>query len=441
MASNDLNHHRDPDSKNGNPHSPVDSPPASRLRKSLILKILATLTVAVVLLILMLPTLASTGIARQMAIDWLNGKMAQGQAQIKDWSFSWRNGLDIRGISFEDASGSHLLNIGHVTSSVSPWRLLLGRTDLGEVQITGVDFNARVDESGQLNLISVFKPSAGPMRLPDVKGTFHISGATGTLNNEISQDSWVFDSIDATITIKDIDQPIDTSITTVVRLMNQPLGAISVDGAFSAKNGFLDLPHLSGNQNIAITRANVASMTNLFRRWGHKVEVAGTLDSTIRLILIEGGNLSFSGTLAVADPSVTGEDIDGDTVYYSTLVAQFTGSRSAGRMQLNLPVTGIYTAATRPDHMEMQMDIPQDSIRQASRVLVSLLNRSLKGESTMSAPVGDSGTMQLKADFDRNNIMFQLADVFHITPGDLLSTSLSRVRAATAPATRSATEP
>jgi hypothetical protein len=263
------------------PEEETSSPPPTPPKKRRVLKfILWPVGIVLLLLVLLLsttPMILSSDAARQAILDHLNATQLNGQLSIQDWSLSWTHGLTARGIELKDASNAHVLSIGQLTSNLSLARVLIGHVDLGDTQLTGIDFNLRRDKTGHLNLAEIFQPpprsSAPPspiapasspqLKLPQITGSIHITGQTCTYEDDALPHPILttFDTIDATIKIPDINHPLQTHLAVTAHVSDQPVN-LNLDGTITAVTSrLLDLDHLSATQSIALGASNSATLT------------------------------------------------------------------------------------------------------------------------------------------------------------------------------------
>jgi hypothetical protein len=231
--------------------------------------------VAAVVLILLVALLAAvtpyvlgTEAARGMILDRINREYLSGRLTIQEWSFSWTGGIEMRGIELKDASDAHVLSVGELTSGFSMLRALRGHIGLGDTELSGVDFNLRRDERGELNLARLLKvnPNWSQLKLRHITGTIHFSGRTCTYEDDLPARHVLaaFDTIDGSVKISDINQPIETHLATIARVNGQT-ASLNLEGTISAiRNGLLDFQNLSGKQTISLNTGDSADLQASF---------------------------------------------------------------------------------------------------------------------------------------------------------------------------------
>jgi hypothetical protein len=259
-----------PPEDTGSSPQPSRKPRKKRIKKIVIISA-GILLLLLILLLSLAPTIINSDSVRESIVDHINSSVLNGQLSIQDWSVSWTGGLQARGIELKDASNAHVLSIGQLTSGLSLFHALTGRYDLGDTELTGIDFNLRRDQNGHLNLADLIKqnPSstgaaaspaapAAPSQLPNITGQIHFNGRTCTYEDDVPATRILatFENLDGTIKIADINQPIETHLTIAAHVNGQPAN-LQLDGSVSAvANRLLDLDHLAATEIIALTTAS-----------------------------------------------------------------------------------------------------------------------------------------------------------------------------------------
>jgi len=191
MTQNDSNSGSlDPTGKPDQPSDPQSTAkPTKKKKRRLVLKIALALVILIVALVVLAPSILSTGMVRGIVVGQINSSALNGKLAIKDWSFGWISGVHIDGVTLDDANNEHLLSVARISTPISLLKAATGNVDLGDVTITGVDFNAVIDSAGELNFLKALKPSNKPpsnqpSKLPNVRGTLHLQNVTGTFQDD-----------------------------------------------------------------------------------------------------------------------------------------------------------------------------------------------------------------------------------------------------------------
>src|SRR5438477_10301068 len=102
------------------PSAPTDqSAPAAKPRKRRRWPwVILGLLLALILLVLLAPTIASTGPVRSLVVSKINSNLS-GHAQIADWSLGWTTPTDIGGVKVYDANNVLILEVDHLKTDLT----------------------------------------------------------------------------------------------------------------------------------------------------------------------------------------------------------------------------------------------------------------------------------------------------------------------------------
>ncbi len=237
------------------PSQPSAIPPAK-----LWLKILAGLVVALILLVLLIPTIAGFGFVRSIVVGKVNDNL-NGKVEIDDWSLGWFGGIHVKGMRVYDEAGTKIASIDSVDTGLTVLDAIRGNYSLGKTSVEGLDFLLKVDANGETNFDKLAKTSATkkakehpeksaeepPSKLPDVTGDFSLDGK-GEIQVAGQPDHHV-KSLKASATITGINDPIKHSANVQLALGDGPTCTVDVTGTISAiKNNVVDTDHLIGRR-------------------------------------------------------------------------------------------------------------------------------------------------------------------------------------------------
>lgn len=253
--------------------------------------IVGVILVLLLVLILLIPTIASTGAAREYVLGKVNENL-NGHVQIDDWSLGWSGAFRLDGLHVSDDTGAEILKLSHLTAHPSIWSVIHGRYDLGKIVVDGLNFTAVREKDGTLNFAKLAKsepkpaPSApgpsepkedkhpaapqepsAPAKLPDVRAEFVLQNCNGTIEDRQAGQTAYLRSLDCDVNVPDINQPITESIKAVLALGQNTPGTISINGTtLLVKNNvmFADLPHILSDgqveQKISLANLDLASI-------------------------------------------------------------------------------------------------------------------------------------------------------------------------------------
>src|SRR4051812_28981669 len=80
--------------------------------------VIGAILLLLVLLVLLAPTLLSTGPVRSIVIGKVNERL-NGKLAVNDWSIGWLSGVTIDGVRVDDERGSRVLEVGRMRVPVS----------------------------------------------------------------------------------------------------------------------------------------------------------------------------------------------------------------------------------------------------------------------------------------------------------------------------------
>ena len=210
------------------------------------------LFVLFVLLIMLIPSLLSTGMVRSRVVSAVNQNL-NGRLDIESWSIGWTGGIRADGIKVFDDANRQVVEIDHVSTQLSLLGAAFGHIHLGKTVVDGLDFNAEKYTDGTLNLSKLAKVQPGaanapggatspagpsgevkpsepagarkaePIKVPAIDGEFQLIHCRGTLTtdgidrktNKPTQSFVKFTVIDGDVNIPDINQPITDSLKIV----------------------------------------------------------------------------------------------------------------------------------------------------------------------------------------------------------------------------------
>jgi hypothetical protein len=402
-----------------------------------ILKGLVGLGVLVVLLVILAPTVISMGFVREFVVGQINSSALNGKLQIKDWSFGWVSGVRIEGVELTDADNKHLFSASEISTPISFLKAATGNLDLGDVNISGVDINAVIDRDGNLNILKAIKPSNKPpnnqpAKLPNIKGVIHLKQITGTFEDDPARVTVGLDSqnpLAATITINDINQPIQDTVELALQLQEKSLVKVKVSGTLSAiQNNLVDINHLAATQTIELADGDLASVSDVLRAYHLDVNVTGKMNGKITAKVDSLDHISADVGIALAGLSAGGKVLAGDTVGFQSV--QFglkasvdsTGGNDAA-IKLDMPITAMPNGSAQADEFSVHADVSQDSLLQTADVFQAIADHMTKGNSsrTETAAIGGAGEVKISADVNVANLVSQAPHLIHLEQGTSLS--------------------
>jgi len=118
----------------------------------------------VILLVLLIPYVGSTGPVRRYVVSKVNGQLA-GRFQAEGLSLSWLGPCEVRGVKLSDKDGREVLTAEKVTLAPGLWHMLTSWQDLESVDVTSAHVLVSVGPDWRISLVEALgrpKPAAPP---------------------------------------------------------------------------------------------------------------------------------------------------------------------------------------------------------------------------------------------------------------------------------------
>jgi hypothetical protein len=418
--------------KSGEPEGSQTPPPPKKKKRRWLLKSLIAAVVLIVLLVLLAPTIISMGFVRGIVVDEINGSAINGKLQIKDWSFGWFSGVHIEGVELTDENNIHLLSVAKIDSPISLVKAITGTIDLGDATIQGVDFNAVIDEKGQINFAKAIKPSNKPpsnepSKLPNVKGTIHLQQVTGTLQDDahkltinLPQKS----PLNVTVGIPDINQPISDAVDLGLQVDQSDLVQVKVNGTVAAiQNNLVDMDHLTADQTVELAQGDLAPLTRVLHAMKLDLNVTGKIDGKIEAKVATLNNISADGGINIANVSAGGGLLAGDTVAYRQVQVHLSAATGSPAVKIDVPITMTPTGAGQADQINVHVNAPQDALMGTADVFKAIASHLAKSPAggVTKAQIAGAGDVKISADVNVANLVAQMPHTLHLAQGTSLT--------------------
>ncbi|MDP1835784.1 MAG: AsmA family protein [Chlamydiales bacterium] len=123
------------------------------------LRILGAVFGAILLIVLLLPTLFSSEWGKKWILSKVNNN-ASGTVEIGNLSLAWFGGQKANQITVKDPDGRIVATVDNLKTDISPLTLAFRSTDIGNTEITGLHAYLVQDGKGVSNLHRAFAPAA-----------------------------------------------------------------------------------------------------------------------------------------------------------------------------------------------------------------------------------------------------------------------------------------
>ncbi len=295
-----------------------------------------------------------------------------------------------------------------------------------------------LDRNGNLNILQAIKPSNKPpsnqpAKPPNIKGVIHLKQITGTFQDDpdkmtlgLSPES----PLNATITIRDINQPIEDAVDLGLQLQEKNLVKVKISGTLSAiRNNLVVVDHLAASQTIELSDGDLAPVAQVLQARGLNLNVTGTISGKIAATVDTLDNISADMGINVAELSAAGGELAGDTVAFSSVQVGLKASMDStdgknAAIKLDLPITAQPNGSAHADQITMHADVPEDSLLQTAEVFKAIAARLVREKGLVESetvPIAGAGKVEIFADLNVANLVSQLPHLTHLEPAAALS--------------------
>ena len=341
--------------------SPSGTPNHSDKRRSTRTVLLWCIGVVVILL-LGLPSILSTGVARRAMLKKLNVNRSL-PVTVADWSFGWFSGQHLDGISFSNGQG---LDVTIASVSVSRGlAALLIRRDWGELVVReplirlnvqaamppapadpeGSPVPGPTDSPGRTEPESPSEPARIPF---DVAGSIRVE--RGICEVVAESGTQRFDPIELDMTITSLNAPV--KLTAAVTQSGG--GRLDLDGTVVLfRDGVLDPAALAADIRLEIARLDVTPVATLAGTFTPLPQVGGIVDTTLSLKLTGISEMDLSLQSTVTNLVLSGDPFGSDKPAYDSVRLTADIHRSGHQVDIKaLSFTAPFATITGTGNLE-----------------------------------------------------------------------------------------
>jgi len=282
-----------PDATRGVARKAAPTPPSPKRRRWPY--VVGGVVLPLLLLVLLIPTIASSSGVRSFVVGKINDNL-NGRVEIADWTISWNGGITVNGVRVFDDRNSQIAQIEFFSTELSLLDAARGNLALGQTLIRGADFTAVQNPDGSVNFAKLAKPSNKPDEpasdLPNVSGTIKVESSRGTFvrntGDPATSQKVKLSDIAATITIPDINQPIDHALSITASVNDGPTGSLAVKGkADLVVDRRVNINAATFDESVQLANLDAGAMAgflppNVLR------ELGGTLNGSVLLQCADG---------------------------------------------------------------------------------------------------------------------------------------------------------
>jgi hypothetical protein len=436
------------------PAQPAEPKRPVKKKRHLWLKIIGGLVGLLVLLVLLLPTIASTGMVRSIVVEKVNDQL-NGKLDIADWSFGWLSGARIDGVKVVDADGKQILQLKSLDAPISLMGAIFGHINLHKVVLDGLNFHAVREADGTLNFAQLAKPSSeepssappkevsppepaeksespnasasAPPRqtkLPNVSGEIVVTNCTGTIDDVQAKTTAHLTSLEADVKIPDINQPIEDTFEAAIDNGKGATGKISADGkVLVVKDNILltDPAQLIReadiDQKASLTGFDLGTIAPFLGSDSGIDKVAGVSDGEVDIRFKPMTDADISAMLKIVKLAVSGKALKGDTFAAQSLQV------NASHIALVLPADakGVDAARIRTGPTDgsspISVTLLQEGGSKSTVTLFADVPQSAMDRIAKNLAPGDTGTIRAAADIDLAHLVTSMPHLLALQPG------------------------
>jgi hypothetical protein len=310
------------------PNTAGETPaPRKRRRLPIWIKGVGGLFVLIVLLVLLAPTIASTGPVRSLVLGKVNANL-NGRVEVADWSLGWTSGARLSGLRVLDPAGQQIAGLSSLTTDLSILDILRGSYSIGDAVIDGLDFQLKREADGDFNFAKLAKADASEpdtpsskvdsektaaesKKLPDISGRLTLRNSKGTYEDIVKRQTVQFASIDGSVNVPNINAPIENTLTVVAATQGQR-GTLSIAGTVDAIENNEVIAQASVDESIKLEGLDASAVAALLPPGGIE-RMAGQTNAAVTIKMTAGQSGVVTAELKTTGFSASGPALKGDT--------------------------------------------------------------------------------------------------------------------------------
>jgi hypothetical protein len=378
--------------------------------------VILVILVLLIGLVLLIPTIASTGAVRSMVVGKVNQNL-NGHVEIGNWSLGWSSPTVLSGVKVYDEQNRLILDIPNIKLGLSVLEAARQDFQFGpDNQIDIASLVVRVDENGKTNFQKLVKeqpagdtattsPSgtAEPAKLPDLSGSFAINILGGSIDSA-GNPSVTIEQSSITANIPSINSPIENNVQLSYRIGDTEPSTIKANGTVDAiENNVVDLDGMTYKETVGLTQVQLAAAKPFLSQPNQPpTELGGAANGVVSLEGKGLAALTSQGQIVIDNFLFGGGALNGDLYKSKKVIIPINVTRAAGNDAQ--PLIKIEKLGATLDDVVLAVtgQVPEQA----------LLNLSQN-----KAP-GGSGTIALQADVtDPAGLIAQLPNTIPLEKG------------------------
>ncbi len=300
-------------------------PPPKRARRKWVW-IVGGILVALLLLVILAPTIASTAPVRSFIVGKINNNLT-GRVAIADWSLGWFSGIRASGIQVFDERNVLILDVPRIKTDLSLVNAARGNLHVGDAVVDVANFVLRIDQSGKTNFEKLQRSTPKPAPAPETTDLPNLRGKV-TVNFQGSVESPDRPTVHinpstAVVDISSVNQPVKNEVKLVYRVGDGQPGTVQTSGSLDvAENNQLQVEKLSADQKLSLSSVDLVAISPFLQG----TQLGGIANGALDLKAQSLAGISANGQIIVDSLAIGGEALNGDTFRSSkvTLPVQVT---------------------------------------------------------------------------------------------------------------------
>ena len=304
--------------------------------------VLLGIFVLILLIIALLPAIASTGPVRRMVLGRVNQQL-NGTAGIDSWSFDWFTGFKLSGIRVADAQGRPVVEIQSVTLPATVSSLLSSQKQFGTIAIESPKANIVLYADGTNNLTRLFKPAQtvtppAPATPPQPLG-FDVAGDIAVTNGEISVQPagaakpFLIRDLNVDVKIESLEKPIRLDLKAALGEERAPL-AVKVS-ATVLHAGKPDPNAVEADIAVTLGGLEISPVAALARQYGSPVEAGGVLTVQKLSAQVQGmDSIKAAGDIVLEQLALRGGPFGKDQPKFDHVGLSFEVSKTGRTLEI-----------------------------------------------------------------------------------------------------------
>jgi len=262
--------------------------------KRIVSWLVAGIIVIIGLGVLLLPTLLSTSLGRQIIIRQLD-KSLDGTIEIKQMSIGWFSGLRLTGVSFKNKAGTTTFSVDEIHGRPSLLSLLRGRIGLtdGLIDKPRVELMV-VDKPKGASAVSKSSASSAPLKssfgmsvaLPLDRLALELRQGSAVIKTEQPPQKLEFKNISTQVDINPVGRTSNVAMALAVAGAGEP-GSVKASASVTPQKG-MTLAGTSGQMQMELVNVKLEDFKPLLALAGQKMDIAGLVNAQAQVKLTDG---------------------------------------------------------------------------------------------------------------------------------------------------------